>query len=389
MSSAPPELQEAFDRHFGSRPVVAARAPGRVNLIGEHTDYGEGLVLPCAIDRDTLVLAARGPAGRLRVFSRELAVGAEAPLPPQRRGDWVDYVQAPVFALSERGIEVPGVDLLVASDVPRESGLSSSAALGVGVVTALDALLGLGLAPVERARLAHRGENAFVGVGCGIMDPFASALGEADRALRIDCRSQAVTTVPLVAEVRLLVARSGVRRALAHGGYDERVAQCRAALDQARAAGLGPATALRDFGPADLPALERALEPLPFRRARHVVTENARVDAFVGAFAAGDLPAAGAVLRAGQASLRDDFEVSVPELDALCDLGDAQPGCHGSRLTGAGFGGCTLHLVASDQAPAVAEAVAEGFAARFGRRPETLVARAADGASAEVLGGGG
>jgi galactokinase len=363
------DLCAEFARRFGRPPERAVRAPGRVNLIGEHTDYNEGLVLPCAIDRDTFVVAAAREDGRVRVYSRELdAEAAFDAAAPVRRGDFADYVAGPFFALAERGIPAAGADLALASQLPRESGLSSSAALGVGVAVALDRVYGLGLSGAELAALAHRGESAFVGVGCGIMDQMASALGRRDHALRIDCRSGDVEPVPLdPGAVRILVAQSGVRRALARGGYGDRVAECAAALAAAREAGIAPpgARALRDLGPEHLPALARALPPRLLRRARHVITENARVDATCRALAQGDFAAVGALLREGMASLRDDYAVSIPELDALCALADAHPGSFGSRLTGAGFGGCTVHLVH----PEAAEAVRE-----------VLVARAAEGA---------
>jgi galactokinase len=376
-------LRERFRARFGREPELGARAPGRVNLIGEHTDYGEGLVLPCAIDRATAVLAAPRSDARVRVISEGFAGAAEFDArAPARRGDWVDYVQGPFAVLRARGAALPGLDLAVASDVPRESGLSSSAALEVAVAWLLGEAAGLGLAPRDVAALAHRAENDFVGVACGIMDPYASALGRAGCALRIDCRSLEVEPIPIGgAALALLVVHSGVRRQLASGGYARRVAECGAALAQARAAGVAPAArALRDLVPEQLPALERALEAVPFRRARHVITENARVDAFAAALRAGDLAAAGALLRAGMQSLRRDFEVSTPELDLLCEAADAQPGCHGSRLTGAGWGGCTLHLVAPGAAEAVAAATAAAFEARFGRRPPSWLVTPADGA---------
>ncbi len=377
-------LREEFRRRLGVAPRFAARAPGRVNLIGEHTDYNEGLVLPCAIDRETLVLASPRTDRRCRVFSLEMEAEAAFDLDRlARRGDWVDYVQAPLFAVEEQGLRAPGLDLGIASRVPRESGLSSSAALGVAVAAAADAAAGRPRGPLAWARAAHRGESHFVGVGCGIMDPFASALGRADHALRIDCRSQQVEPIAFGgAEARLLIAQSGVRRALARGGYRERVAECAAALEAARSAGVAPADAraLRDLGPSDLPALERVLEPRLLRRVRHVVGENQRVDAFCAALARGDLAAAGKLLQQGMASLRDDYEVSTPELDLLCDLADAEPGSFGSRVTGAGFGGCTLHLVAADRAAAVADRISEGFAVRFDRNPPILTARVSDGA---------
>lgn len=382
-------LRDEFERRFGRTPATAARAPGRVNWIGEHTDYSEGLVLPCAIDLDTWVVAAPRDDGRVHVFSLDL--GAEEAFDAagvERRGRWVDYVAAPFRALAERGLAPGGAELGIASAVPRESGLSSSAALGVAVTRALSRTGGLGLDARAVAEVAHRGENAFVGVGCGIMDHFASALGRRDHVLRIDCRDRSVRPVPVGDDaVRLLVAPSGVTRALAHGGYRERVAECEAALEAARRAGVAPpgATALRDLRPEHLPRLEAALDPVLFRRTRHVVTENARVEATCRALETGDLDAVGGLLQAGMRSLRDDYAVSTPELDALCALGDAHPGVYGSRLTGAGWGGCTLHLVRPDAAEDARRAIARGYEERTGRRTDILLVRPSDGASDHAL----
>ena len=374
---------------FGCRPEWAVRAPGRVNLIGEHTDYNEGLVLPCAIDRDTLALAAPRDDRRVRVWSREqgeehtFALDALA-----RRGDWVDYAQAPAWALASLGHALPGLDLALASDVPPGAGLSSSAALGLAVARVWARAAGLALTPRTLAEAVHAGESRFVGVGCGILDQFASALGRRDCALRIDCRERSLEEVPLGAgRVALIVAHSGVTRALASSGYRERVAECQAALAAACAAGIAQpgARSLRVLGPEQLPALERSLPPVLARRVRHVIRENQRVDAFRDAVRAGALPRAGALLREAMASLRDDYEVSAPELDLLCALGDATPGCHGSRLTGAGFGGCTLHLVEPAAAGDVARAITAGFARRFGREPAVWSVRPSDGAGDLVL----
>jgi galactokinase len=323
------------------------------------------------------------------MHSRERAETREFELErPARRGDWTDYVQGVAFALRERGHELRGLDLAIASDVPPESGLSSSAALGVALVTAFDQAMGLGLDALARARLAHRAETGFVGVACGIMDPVASALGRRDHALRLDCRSAEATLVPLPpGRLAFLVAHSGVARRLAGGGYAVRVAECRQAFEAALAAGLAPAgaRALRDLAPADLGRLERELAPTQFRRARHVITENARVLFAAERLAAGDLESAGALLREGMRSLREDFEVSVPELDALCAIADALPGVYGSRLTGAGFGGCTLHAVAPEAADEVAQRLAQGFERRSGRRPPVLRVHAAEGAGPLAL----
>jgi galactokinase len=380
-------LRSGFEARFGRAPELGARAPGRVNLIGEHTDYNEGLVLPCAIDRDTFALAARRDDGRFRVWTRdfeEVAGFAVAAL--ERRGGWIDYVQGVVFALLERGIEIGGLDLAIGSRVPLQAGLSSSAALTISVITLINRVFDLELDVLTLARLAHRGESHFVGVGCGIIDPFACSMSRRGRALRIDCRTQVVSEVPVPSEaVRMLFAHSGVRRELAgdQSAYKQRVGECRAALEAARAAGVAPpgATMLRDLGLSDLPSLEAALDPVLLRRARHVLTENARVDSCCAALESGDLRVVGQVLIEGQRSLRDDFEASIPELDTLCSVADAHPGVFGSRLTGAGFGGCTLHLVEPAAADEVRHSLELGFERRFGRRPPILEVVASDGAS--------
>jgi len=424
MTVAPPAATpDAVARWFRARldrsPVVGARAPGRVNLIGEHTDYNEGLVLPCALGLETVVALAPRDDRRMRLLSRDVPLTepaddamAGAPFAGERGpagaragdraqvpgrapgagpGGWRDYVAGVVRALGERGIDVPGFDLAVASDVPIGAGLSSSAALQVAVVTALDRALALGLSARERARVAHRSERAFVGVRCGILDPFACALCEPGAALRIDCRDERVRAVPLPAgRLALLLTDSGAPRALVAGAYNARVAECRRALDTARAAGIAPpdATSLRALGFADLSRLERALDAVALRRARHVITENERVEAFEAALArcaAGDADAlrdAGALLGASQRSLRDDYEVSTPQLDALCELAAAHGAAFGSRLTGAGFGGCVLHLVEPAAAHDAEAAIAAGFAQRFGRRPRSWIVRPGRGASA-------
>ena len=378
-----------LEKAFGRAPELAVRAPGRVNLIGEHTDYNRGLVLPCAIDRGTLAVAARRGDTALRVYSTALDAAGEIEAGESRRGrGWLDYPAGVAWAFRSEGLPVAGLDVALASDLPRESGLSSSAALEVAIATVLDLASGLGLPPAERARLAWRAECEFVGVPCGRMDQLASALGRPDTALRIDCRDFSASAVPLPGErLRLLIVDSGVRRRLADGDYGLRRRECEAALAQARERGAVPPDtgSWRDVERAGLAEVERRLDARLARRARHVVTENERVDAMAGALSSGELDRAGALMREGMASLRDDFEVSVPELDALCALGDAQPGCYGSRLTGAGFGGCTLHLVAPERADAVAAAIRAGFAARFGREPAALRVRAAEGAAAISL----
>ena len=342
------ELAARFERRFGRAPEFSARAPGRVNLIGEHTDYNDGLVLPCAIDRHTLTLGVKRGDDRWQAYSREMdelrEFDARAANPP---GGWIDYLWAVVRAFRAAGHPVGGINVAISSAVPVGSGLSSSAALMVSVATLVDRMIGSGLAPRELALVAHRAESTFMGVGCGVMDPFACALAEPGRALRIDCRSLEVEAVSMPENLRLLIAGSGVERGLVEAGYRERVDECKAALVEARRAGIASpeAPSLRELTVGDLPALERALSTQSFRRVRHVVRENERVDCACAALRAGDLAELGRTLKAGMRSLREDFEVSTPELDRLCEVGDATRGVYGSRLTGAGFGGCTLHLL--------------------------------------------
>jgi galactokinase len=271
--------------------------------------------------------------------------------------------------------------------VPIGAGLSSSAALGLAVLGAFDAVYALGLAPREAARRVHAGESGFVGLACGILDPFASALGRRGHALRIDCRSQAVREIPFAPDHALLIVHSGVARALVEGAYGERVAAVEGAARRAREARIGPPDlrSLRDLELADLPALERVLDAVTFRRARHVISENARVEAFCAALARGDVAELGAIMAAGQASLRDDFEVSTPELDAACACAAGIEGVLGSRLTGAGFGGCTLHLVTRSAAAAAQAALCDALEDRLGARPRSWVVETADGAAVRRL----
>jgi galactokinase len=379
------QLEALFAEQFGGAPAAGAEAPGRVNLIGEHTDYNAGLALPCAVDLRSVALVRLRAGHPARVCSRELGELREFdPGAPRRQRGWIDYVQGVVWALAERGIETGGFDLVLGSEIPAGSGLSSSAALELAVLTALDAALGLGLDSLARARIAHRAESGFAGVACGVMDQFASALGRPGYALRLDCRSQSVTEIPFPARARLLVAHSGSARELAATGYGRRVAECGRALERAVECGQAPreARSLRDLRLAQLPELEAVLDGVSLRRLRHVLTENVRVDASCAALRVGDLERVGELLREGQRSLASDYEVSTPELDLLCAEADALPGVFGSRLTGAGFGGCTLHLVEADAATELAERLAAAFEARTGRPAPVWALEPAGGAAA-------
>jgi len=385
------ERFEEFRSRFGGPPEVVARAPGRVNLIGEHTDYNGGLVLPCAIGLDTRVALRARPDGSVRVYSREWheeqGFDASAPAP---RGGWVDYVQGVFAALRENGVAAGGFDIAIASDVPPGAGLSSSAALELALISAIDRRLGLALAPERLCELAHTAEVGFVGVPCGIMDQWVVGLARRDTLLRIDCHTRGVRRVAFPSDrVALLIADSGVRRALSAGGLAERSNECAEALEIAQRAGAlsEAAPGLCALAPEALAQLETLLSPRLLRRVRHVTSENRRVEAVCAALEDGDFSAVGAELSEGMRSLREDFEVSTPELDRLCALGDATPGVYGSRLTGAGFGGCSIHVVEPRAAAEAADRIASGFEREFGRRPKIQLVRPADGVSATVMPG--
>jgi galactokinase len=329
-----------FRAAFGGSPAAVAFAPGRVNLIGEHVDYNDGRVLPLALARGIAVALARVPrAGTSAVSEDRGAAHATSGSDP----GFARYPEAARRVLARRGLAIPGLAVAIVSDLPVGAGLSSSAALLVATLRAAARAADATFAAVEIARLAHEAERDEVGVACGVMDHFACALGVPGEALAIDCQDGATRRVAVPESLGVWIVDSGLRRELANSAYNARVAECREAV--AVLAGFAPG--LRSLRDADRELLERAGDALagaPRRRARHVVTEIARVAAFEAALAGDDAPALGALLDASHASLRDDFEVSLPPLDALARALTATPGCHGARLTGAGFGGCLVAL---------------------------------------------
>jgi galactokinase len=361
-------MMDDFATLFGRPPAVSADAPGRVNLIGEHTDYNGGFVLPTAIPQRTRVelvprsddvvrAASTAKDGEVLTF----ALGAERP----GRG-WLDYVQGVTCLLRAGGHPLRGFDARIDSTVPVGSGLSSSAALSVSLMRALRTAFGLALDDVQIARLGQRAENEFVGAQVGIMDPMAASLADEGTALFLDARSLHFERVRLPPGADLIVLNSGVAHDHAAGDYNTRRAECE------RACSLLGVKLLREVDTADLPRVEALPEPLR-RRARHVITENERVLGAVEAMRRGDLPRLGELFYQSHASMRDDYEVSVPEIDWIVDLARATGEVYGARLTGGGFGGSVVMLARAGRGRAVAERVARDYAAQSGRTPRVLV----------------
>ena len=347
---------------------VRASAPGRVNLIGEHTDYNGGFVLPMAIPQRTHVELRRAPGPRIRAVSTEMDVPVEfAPGEERRRGGWADYLQGVTHALGRRGLAVGGCELRIRSEVPPGAGLSSSAALCVALLRAFRESFSLALDDVEVALLAQKAETDFVGAPVGVMDQMACSLADERTALFLDTRSLAYERLPLPADAAVLVIDSGIRHDHATGDYRARRAECERA---AREMGVAQ---LRDLSPTDLDRVARLPDPLR-RRARHVVTENARVERAVAALRSGDLPLLGRLFDESHASMRDDFEVSIPAIDRLAEIARRSPGVDGARLTGGGFGGSIVALArVRDAREAGVTIVRE--AQQEGLRPSLLVPR--------------
>lgn len=338
-----------FENVFGAKPAVRAQAPGRVNLLGEHTDYNDGFVLPTAIPQQTTVSMRPNGGDTFVVHAASLGREARFALDRAPEDHFASYVYGCVRGIAERGATVPGLDIHVDSQVPMGVGLSSSAALEVATLRALRELLDLSIDDVEIAKLAQRAEIDYAGVNCGIMDQMASSLADTRRMLFLDTRSFERRLLPMPAGTELLVVDSGLSRSLAASAYNQRRAECEQAARQ-----LGVAS-LRDV--TDLDAVERLPEPLR-RRARHVVSENARV---LRAIDAAGAEVFGELMNASHASLRDDYEVSVPPLDHLVALLQADDAVHGARLTGAGFGGACVALCREGEAGSTGRGIVERY----------------------------
>jgi galactokinase len=374
-----------FKKAFGREPRWIAAAPGRVNVIGEHTDYNDGFVFPMAIDRYTVIAAAPPATGGAAVELRSTENGKaglldlEHPLKPAPKGTWYNYPMGVIAGFMAKGINPGGFQALIHSTVPLGGGLSSSAALEVATATLIETITGKKLDPVDKALLAQRAEHEYAGMPCGIMDQFISVMGRKDHILLLDCRSRKTDLVPMTdPSVELLITNTNVKHELTGGEYAKRRAQCEEA---ARILGV---PSLRDADAGRLENAKSKMDSVVYRRARHVIGEIERTQHAAEGVRASNWPTVGQLMYASHASLRDDYEVSCPELDAIVEIAlgiGIQGGVYGCRMTGGGFGGCTVALVDAKQVKAVSDRIAADYEKRTKIKPTLFVSRPAAGAT--------
>ncbi|MBU4684351.1 galactokinase [Cedecea davisae] len=374
------KTQHLFVEQFGYPATHTIQAPGRVNLIGEHTDYNDGFVLPCAIDYQTVISCAKRDDHTVRVIAADYdnqqdSFSLDAPILAHESQQWANYVRGVVKHLQKRDKNFSGVDMVISGDVPQGAGLSSSASLEVAVGKVLQQLYHL---PLDGAQLALNGqeaENQFVGCNCGIMDQLISALGKKDHALLIDCRTLGTKAVSMPKGVAVVIINSNFKRTLVGSEYNTRREQCETG------ARFFSQKALRDVALAKFNEVAHQLDPVVARRVRHVLTENIRTVEAADALAKGDLFRMGQLMEESHASMRDDFEITVPQIDTLVDIVKATIGDKGGvRMTGGGFGGCIVALVPEDLVPAVKQAVAEQYESKTGIKETFYVCKASEGA---------
>lgn len=370
-----------FQEEFNAAPRYIVRAPGRVNLIGEHTDYNEGFVLPMAIDRATWIAFSPRNDGHVRAHSVDFDETLEFSLGHFENTDqgWLEYVKGMAWVLQAAGYRLTGWNGTIAGDVPVGAGLSSSASIELAVARAFATISDIPWNPPVIAQLAQRAENEWVGMNCGIMDQMISAAGVAGTALLIDCRSLETRNVPLPPDTVIVVLDTATRRGLVDSAYNERRKQCE---DAARAFNV---PALRDVSLAEFERRAHELDDVTRRRARHVISENERTLAAADAMNAGDAARMGELMNASHISLRDDFEVSSDALNLMVEQAQQQPGCYGARMTGAGFGGCAVALVQAAAASDFAAAVGQGYRQAANLEPSIYICQPAAGA--EVIRG--
>lgn len=365
------ELTESFRKQYGTEETPACyRAPGRVNMMGEHTDYNEGLVCPMALDMACYAAIAPAGDGNITVYSanfkerRAWAVDSLKSLQPA--GDWGDYVAGVAVELDRAGFAIPSCRIYIQSEVPGGAGLSSSASLEVAA--ALSFLAGREMDELEIAKLCRRAESSFVGMPCGIMDQYASLFGQPDSAIQIDCRSLESETVHLPRNLRVVVVNSLVKHELGNSAYRQRVQECQEAVEAIREF-IPSVRSLRDVSPVQFREIENKILETPRKRARHVITDNARVLQFAEAARRSDLEEMGRLFVASHHSARNDYEISCEELDFLVDTAGGIDGVYGARMTGGGFGGCTVNLLAPEVAETFRQELTTRYRNRFGITP--------------------
>jgi galactokinase len=376
------ETFRTLHRHrFGVEPAIFA-APGRVNLIGEHTDYAEGFVMPVAIDFATLAGISARNDGKIVLYSENFGqqvIFEAAELPAKASGEWIDYPIGVASVLKGEGHAIPGFSLTLWGDVPLGSGLSSSASVEVATAMALTSLMKVSYPASILARLCQRAENEFVGANCGIMDQFISANGKKDHALLLDCRDLSFRLAPIPPDVALVIANTMVKHSIAGGDYTTRRAEVEAAC--AVIASHRPEVKfLRDATVDDLKRWGAEMSPNSLKRARHVITENLRTVTAADALIKGNVGEVGRLMAEAHTSYSQDFEASCPEADAMVELAQGLPGLIGARLTGGGFGGCTINLVDQSHAREFSEALSALYAGQFGIVPQMHVCHASNGA---------
>ncbi len=367
---------EIFPNLFGTAPTFVVRAPGRVNLIGEHTDYNEGFVLPLAIDRATWIALRPRHDDLVRLHSIEQKETTEFDLTSLEKGpaSWSEYPRGVAWALREAGYDLCGWEGISTCDVPMGAGLSSSASFELAVARAFAAVADFAWDAQEMALLCQKAENQWVGVNCGIMDQMISSIGEEDHAVLIDCRDLSTEAVPLPTGAAVVVMDTSTRRGLVGSAYNERRRQCEAAAE------FFGVKALRDVSLEDFELRSAGLDKVVRRRARHVITENDRTQRAAAAMKTGDAGLLGQLINQSHTSMRDDFEISNAQLDTMVALARETAGCFGARLTGGGFGGCALALVDGAATPAFIAEVSQRYAEVTGLTPNLYLCRAANGA---------
>ena len=381
------ELQGIFEQEFGRAGEIETQAPGRVNILGEHTDYNEGFVFPCAIDRYISIVAAHREDSIVSAYSVDFDQRVEFDIEqfePSEEMQWSNYLRGVVSEYQKASFELTGMDLVISGDVPLGAGLSSSAAFEVAVAETFRNLDDLNINKVDLALLSQAAENKYVGVQCGIMDQFASVLSVEGEILFLDCRDLSYSLVPLDPDTSVVVCDSRVQRSLDDSEYNRRRLECE---DSARILGdwRPEVQALRDLSVSALDAVESLLSSDYFQRVKHVVTENERVLRGIDALKAGDIGTFGELLYQSHVSLRDDFQVSCPELDILVDLALDAPGTFGARMTGAGFGGCTVNIVETAQVEPFCEEVRSGYLTKTGTDPFVYVCKPSDGVASRRI----